>query len=252
METLRKPFQGVTNIIRFNWHFYAIAIVLLSLTMYAAKYFEVSFRPLIYLLSALAFVTMLLSLLVSMYIYDISDLYQFKWIQNDKSQSALVNIHAGFDETSALIKDLHKDATLHVFDFYDPQKHTEISIKRARKAYPCFPNTIQVQTDNLPLPDASVDTIFVIFAAHEIRDAQERVRFFQELNRILKQEGTIYVVEHLRDLLNFGAYNIGFLHFHSQQTWYDTFDKAHLKIKTETKLTPFISNFALCKHGTST
>lgn len=252
METLRKPFQGVTNIIRFNWHFYAIAIATLFLCIYSAQYFEMQFRPLIYVLSVLAFAAMLLSLLVSLYIYDISDLYQFKWIQNDKKQSTLLNIHAGFDETSALLKSLHKDATLHVFDFYDPQKHTEISIKRARKAYAAFPNTIQVQTDDLPLLDASVDTIFVIFSAHEIRDTEERVCFFQELNRMLKPEGTIYVVEHPRDFPNFIAYNIGFLHFHSQQTWHDTFDRAHLKIKTETKLTPFISNFALCKHGDTT
>ena len=25
MENLRKPFQGILNIVRFNWHFYVLA-----------------------------------------------------------------------------------------------------------------------------------------------------------------------------------------------------------------------------------
>ena len=63
-------------------------------------------------------------------------------------------------------------------DFYEPQKHTEVSIKRARKAYPPSPDTKHVKSTLLPLADKSVDNLFVIFSAHEIRDSNERISFF--------------------------------------------------------------------------
>ncbi len=69
-------------------------------------------------------------------------------------------------------------AHLQVFDFYDPHLHTEISIKRARKAYPAHPNTQSIQTSSIPLPNEVADSIFLVLAAHEIRNHAERARFF--------------------------------------------------------------------------
>ena len=43
----------------------------------------------------------------------------------------------------------------------------------------------------------------------------ERTLFFKELHRILKREGELVIVEHLRDLPNFLAYTIGFFHYWS-------------------------------------
>ena len=91
----------------------------------------------------------------------------------------------------------------------------------------------------------------LIFAAHEIRNEEERSLFFKELARILKPGGNIVVTEHLKDLPNFMAYNIGFLHFHSKRSWLTTFKSADLILKKETKQTPFISTFILCKNGNS-
>ncbi len=42
---------------------------------------------------------------------------------------------------------------------------------------------------------------------------KKELSFFNELNRVLKPNGQIVVTEHLRDLNNFLAYNIGFFHF---------------------------------------
>jgi hypothetical protein len=51
----------------------------------------------------------------------------------------------------------------------------------------------------------------------------------------------------LRDLPNFMAYNIGYFHFLSKASWLDTFEKTQLTLKTELKITPFISTFLLEK-----
>jgi ubiquinone/menaquinone biosynthesis C-methylase UbiE len=114
-----------------------------------------------------------------------------------------------------------------------------------------FPKTIRTSTTHLPVQDESADNIFTFFSAHEIRNDDERVAFFNELNRVLTPEGQVIVTEHLRDTANFIAYNIGFLHFHSRWTWLQTFGKAGFKVSNEIKITPFISTFILNKNGTA-
>ncbi len=140
---------------------------------------------------------------------------------------------------------------LTVLDFYDPRKHTEVSIRRARKAYADFPGTQSVDTKSIPLPDDSADAIFVILAAHEIRRDDERAAFFRELRRIVKPSGRIVVAEHLRDFANFLAYTIGFFHFLPRATWIETFRPSALEIASEAKVNPFITAFILTKHGTA-
>jgi len=209
LETIRKPFQGVINIVRFNWHFFAIALFVMFILACIAGYFSNPLKSIIYFLCLMAFVTMCISLLASFYIYDLSDLYSLKWIDETIDNKVIVNINAGFDETSYLIQEKFKDAELIVLDFYDPIKHSEVSIKRAREAYPPFPGIRRIETTNLNLESNFVDLMFVIFSAHEIRDQKDRIRFFEELHHTLKPNGKIYVTEHLRDLPNFLVYTIG-------------------------------------------
>ena len=140
---------------------------------------------------------------------------------------------------------------LQVYDFYNPETHTEVSIKRARKAYPPFPGTIAAHTAFIPIYESEIDLIFVILSAHEIRNEQERILFFSELSRILRPSGKIIVAEHLRDLANFAAYSIGFIHFISRNKWLQTFHGAELIISDEINITPFITTFILSKNGTT-
>ncbi len=251
MGKIRKPFQGVWNIVRFNWHYYVVSLGVLVLILCISNYVNSIFRTYLFIVGWLIFLPTFISLFVSYYVYDLSELYNFAWINRniDKKTSNIININAGFDETSILLKEKFPNAELTVFDFYDPKKHTEISIKRARAAYPIFPNTKTVTTKNLPVAHNSIDKIFVIFAAHEIRNEQERVDFFKELQKTIKPTGEIFITEHLRDIPNFLAYNIGFLHFYSKQTWLQTFQSAELFLKNEQKITPFISTFTLTKYG---
>ncbi|SFM84508.1 Methyltransferase domain-containing protein [Chitinophaga sp. YR627] len=248
MAVGRKPFQGVMNIVRFNWHFYVIALLLMSAGGGLAYYMQI---PVLAPLTGLAFIACLLSLLVSMYIYDLSGLYTLNWIAAASGEKLIVNIHAGFDETSTLLQDKYPDAAVQIIDFYDPEKHTEISIKRARNRYPGLPQTVTAETHHLPLADAAADKIFVIFSAHEIRDWEERKLFMKELARSMHTEGRIYITEHLRDLPNFLAYNIGFFHFYPKQDWLRLFEDTGLQLEREIKLTPFISTFIIAKNDTA-
>ena len=251
MEVKRSPFQGVSNIIRFNWHFYAIVLLLLLTVLLFHDLLPELLQPLAFAGALLGLITLFISLLVSYYVYDASDLYELNWLGENEGKN-LLNINAGFDEISSIIRSKHPKASLSICDFYHPLKHTEISIKRARKAYPPQAESVEVSTEKLPFPNEHFDKVLAVLSAHEIRDHKERALFFDELNRITKADGNIYVTEHLRDTYNFLAYTIGFLHFHSKASWKETFQQADLRISQEIKTTPFITTFILEKNGNTT
>lgn len=250
----RAPFQGITNIIRFNWHLYAISLAIMSALLIAN-----SFLPGLPGLAAKTFLffialSILISLGVSFYIYDISDFYSLSWLKSiDIGPHAhILNINAGFDETSQVLKNKFPQSTLTVVDFYDPVKHTEISIERARKAYPKYPGTSMINTSDTILPAGSVNCALLIFAAHEIRNDQERIAFFRQIRQTLAIDGQLVIVEHLRDKYNFFAYNIGAFHFFTRRTWEHTFKAAGFAAWQERKINRFVSIFCLKKDGITT
>lgn len=252
MGNLRKPLQGTRNIIRFNWHFYVLAIGFALLIYMCSIFIDNPYKIYLELLWVYITLSIIISLIISAYVYDFSGFYKLNWLDEiEVSKSGkVINIHAGFDETSMLFQQKMPNAELLMYDFYNPKKHTEVSIKRARKAYSVIKNTQNVSTKSLPLKDREVDTVFAIFSAHEIRDENEREIFFKELKRIIKPDGQIVLVEHLRDLPNLLAYNVGFFHFMSKTSWYKLFNKVDLSVSKKLKCTPFVSIFIL-KNGES-
>lgn len=249
---IRGPLEGVGNIIRFNWHLYLFAACVI-ITLFLIRYQYGVAGGAAAIMAVIALIATLVSLIISAYVYDFSGLYKLSWLNGFSINQGerIINIHAGFDETSALLKQKFPQAKLFVADFYDPLKHTEISIRRARKAYPAFPGTKAVSTTHLPILSNSADKIFALLSAHEIRDDAERIAFFEELHRVIKPQGKVFVVEHVRDTANFIAYNMGFFHFHSKAVWMKTFRSAGFELSGSIKVTPFITAFILTKNGTA-
>jgi len=250
-STVRKPFQGVINIILFNWHTFVIALIFVLLLAIGKSYF---LDNIIITATILAVsLSIVISLVTSLYVYDLTDLYKLSFL--DKlitfNPVSLVNINAGFDEISNVLVKKYPDSRLSVFDFYDPMLHTEVSIERARRLYKPYPDTQIITTKAVPLKENSTDIILLMFSAHEIREEDERILFFEQLRKAITIHGMIVVVEHQRDLINFVAYNIGFFHFYSRNSWLKVFTEAGLDISKEIKITPFISGFALKKYGTA-
>ena len=248
MEIERKRFQGVLNILNFNRQFYYFGVSALLVCLYIAYLSNLSSIFSILLIAVFSY-GLLMPLVVSAYVYDFSDYYSLKWldqlIENKSTPIHAVNINAGFDETSYIIKDKLKTVELQVYDFYDENLHTEAAIVRARKVSQVYPSTKTIETNSIPEKDSSVDIIFLLSSAHEIRNIEERKQFFKECYRICKPNGKVIMVEHLRDLPNFFAFTVGFNHFFSRRVWKNAFVSAGFTRLHERKFTPFMSIFEI-------
>jgi SAM-dependent methyltransferase len=246
MELTRRKFQGVLNILSFNRHFYVLGGI--ALTLLIVSYWLFSWPAFLFWIVIAAFIYgLIMPLIVSAYVYDFSGYYRFDWLKQyilqDGEDKLFLNINAGFDETSFILHHQYPQATLRVFDFYNPQQHTEPAIVRARKVSLVYPGTQVIRTDELPLHDQTADVIFLLSAAHEIRKQEEKIRFLKECYRVCKPGGQVIMVEHLRDFPNFLAFSVGFTHFFSRKTWKEAFTAAGFTSMNETKFTPFMSVF---------
>lgn len=242
----RRPFQGVLNILSFNRHFYYFGLIVLAALIASQLFIE--WPTILFWIIIISFIYgLLMPLLVSAYVYDFSGYYYFQWLSGlpykQPDPKEIVNINAGFDETSFILKEKFPGAELKVFDFYNAERHTELAIIRARKVSLTYPNTQQIASDAIPVKEGTVDMVFLLSAAHEIRSHKEKVAFLKECNRICKSDGKVIMVEHLRDFPNFIAFTVGFTHFFSRSTWKKAFLSAGFSKCEETKFTPFMSIF---------
>src|SRR4051812_26402432 len=106
MELERRSFQGVLNILSFNRHFYVVGLAVLTLVL--ISHATIGFSDQLFWIIILAFLYgLIMPLIVSAYVYDFSGYYNFQWLKNcaiDPNTRNIVNINAGFDETSFIIK----------------------------------------------------------------------------------------------------------------------------------------------------
>jgi hypothetical protein len=242
-------YSGVLKIARFNWPWYAAAVAttvtgifLLRSGVLGGPWTTLGTTGLF-----LANFWLLVSLAVSHYVYDRSAVSRGEWLRNvDTTAVRRVAIfHAGQDEASDVVARVLPAADIKAFDFYDPSRNGTSSLQRARTLTDS--HGVSIAPDSIPLNDSMLDLGFVVFAAHEIRDRDERSVFFREVARALAPAGRILVVEHLRDVWNFLAFGPGAFHFFSRRTWGLCFSDAGLKPLRESSCTRFVRVIELGK-----
>jgi ubiquinone/menaquinone biosynthesis C-methylase UbiE len=191
------------------------------------------------------------SLLASYYVYDYVGVTRWSWIPRILSfpPQKWLNIHAGLDESTLILTQLFPNAGYIVLDIYDSRTMTERSIARARRAHPSSQPAVVGKLEALPSADRDRDTLFLLFAAHEIRQPERRKEFFPEVARVLATSGQLLLVEHLRDWKNFVAFGPGFLHFYSRDEWIRVAREAGLTLQREDRMTPLVRCFLMGKAG---
>lgn len=247
IKPMRGPWQGVTQILRFNWRMYIATVVGAGVALATWPLLPAAVRVFVLIAVAPAWFWILASLAVSHYVYDMFPLYDLHWMERALTAAPRrwINIHAGWDETSELLQAIFPDAVGEAVDLFDPRVMTEASIRQARRARRAAVPTIAARFDALPFETGTVDTAFVMFAAHELRRRNQRVKFFAEVARVLTSDGECLVMEHARDWWNFLAFGPGFLHFFSQCEWRQVAQQAGLDVKHKFSMTRFVHVFIL-------
>lgn len=237
----RPPLQGVRRILHYNLPFYAMALTgsgAVVLLLLAAPW------PAWVAVPAIAFVILTLlwsltSLAASYWVYDRSPLYRFAWLTAglERAPRRWLNLHNGLDEVGSAVE-VFPDASRHDLDVYDPAAMTEPAIRRARST---DRSPAPVAAFNaLPVSEASCDLVTIIFTGHELRSAADRRDFLREVARALTPNGTLVLVEHLRDLPNALVFGPGVLHFLPLRTWTAAFVSTQLVIERDVRITPFV------------
>jgi len=191
------------------------------------------------------------SLFASHWVYDRSDLYKWTWLSEllKSSPVQIVNLHAGFDESSDALRQMFPKATLSIFDFYEASSETEDSIARARKKSAATLEARQIDKNlgEIGVNEVSIDLVLLFLAVHEIRSPVMRDNLFRKVHDMLRPNGLAILVEHLRDLPNFLAFGPGVLHFFSLQEWMRSTKSGDLVIQKRLTITPFIHVFCLTR-----
>jgi SAM-dependent methyltransferase len=244
----RRSHQGVAWVVRFNWPHY-LGVALLALGWIAAEAcfpFADVLHALLRVAVGLGLYWTFASLLASFWVYDQSGLYRWNWLDDflPSPPERWVNLHAGFDETSTMLRTRYPHSASQVWSFYNPVVMTKKSIHRAHGLKLQAAKHTAVHYASLPSPDCMWDCAFVIFSAHELRSPEAREQFFAEISRILKRGGRLVLVEHLRDVANGMAYGPGILHFFSRGEWRRVASSAGFDIEQERHMTPFVRIFS--------
>ncbi len=247
MHSGRGRWQGMLAIARFNWPFYASAILAVCVSLAGLIAGPVWLKVFSGMALAGALYFLIGSLGVSHLIYDRSDLYRFGWLERLGILPCghAVVCHSGFDEVSSALVAALPSLRWTVLDHFDETRMTEASIRRARRLLPPLPGTVPAPFDRWALEDASCDIVFGVLAIHELRTVEERAAWFAEARRCLRPGGRVILAEHLRDLPNFLAFGPGFLHFHSARNWRSAWERARFRPVNAFRITPWISIFEL-------
>jgi hypothetical protein len=245
----RGRFDGVSNIVRFNWPMFAVAATLTLCALVGAVLVRTPVWRVLLTLGAVGLGGgTAISLFVSHLIYDRSDLYRFAWLERATKG---LNLHAatfcqtGFDECSSLLQQRTRATAWTLLDHYDPARMREPSIQRARHSCPPALGTLPAPFDAWPTATSSADAVVAMLAIHELRSEQERALWFADARRTTRHDGRIIVVEHVRDLANFLAFGPGALHFHSVAAWRRSWEQAQLRVRDEYRVTPWVRIFVL-------
>jgi SAM-dependent methyltransferase len=224
--------MNTAKVIRFNWPKYAGALTLVT----AALVTGVAGAPgwIRYPLRAVCapgIVWTLTSLAATWWVYDRCKVYEQLTVGlPDVGEWAAV--HAGFDDSLA---------ALSAAIGRPPATEAEIairpgaSLRRARKL------SQGSAAAGLPPTAGSLDSIFVTFAVHEIRDIDGQRALFTALQQALRPGGRLIVTEHSRDAANFAVYGPGALHFQPLATWYARAAEAGLTEENRLSVTPFVT-----------
>ncbi|GAA5180322.1 hypothetical protein GCM10023322_12360 [Rugosimonospora acidiphila] len=224
----------------FNWPGYAAMAA--AIVVAAAVPVPVPARYPLRAGAALAGAWIALGLLATWCAYDRTPLYRWRWMTEllPAPPTRYAVVSTGLDEVSATLRELFPAGQPVLLDLYDRRLTAGGSIRRARTLVAPPAGAQPARPDRLPVPDGTFDAVFLVFAAHELREAGQRRALFAEIARILRRGGRLTLVEHCRDAANVIAYGPGAWHFYPRAEWLRLARGAGLTPVTQRTMTPLV------------
>ncbi|HUA28932.1 MAG TPA: hypothetical protein VMC03_08595 [Streptosporangiaceae bacterium] len=242
--------MNTAKVIRFNWPKYAGALALVTAALVAGAAGAPGWiRYPLWAVCAPGVVWTLTSLAATWWVYDHRRIYE-QLTTGLPDAGGWAAVHAGFDDSLPALRAAIGRAPAAVGEI---AIRPGASLRRARKASPGSATAGLSLTagSSLPagssltagssLPAGSLDSIFVTFAVHEVRDASGQRALFAALRRALRPGGRLIITEHSRNAANIAVYGPGALHFRPLATWYARAAEAGLTEASRLSVTPFVT-----------
>jgi SAM-dependent methyltransferase len=253
---------GTVKVIQFNWPKYTGAAAILAATVLASAA-RAPWPAVVALWAAAvpAVAWTVTSLIATWWVYDHRQVYgQLTAGLGEIGEWAAV--HAGFDESAPTLRDaigrppaamaeigLRPGASLrrarglgaHSASCEPASREPASREPAAREPAAGEPASRRAAAcEPAAWPTEFLDSVFVTFAAHEVRDLAAQRALFARLRDALRPGGRLVVTEHVRDLANFAVYGPGAMHFQSLATWRARAAEAGLAPESEAAITPFV------------
>jgi SAM-dependent methyltransferase len=245
---------GTAQVVRFNWPKYLTAAAIVASAVIASIVGAPGLVvDLLWAACAPGLAWTVTSLVATWWVYDHRRVYE-QLTAGLAGVGEWAAVHAGFDRSAAVLRasiGRHPAAVAEIAVAPGP------SLRRARRlsGHPATdppatdpPATDPPATDpparglagGLPLAWGSLDSIFITFAVHEVRDLAGQRALFSELRDALRPGGRLVITEHPRDLATFAVYGPGAMHFQPLATWLARAAEAGLSIDGHATITPLV------------
>jgi ubiquinone/menaquinone biosynthesis C-methylase UbiE len=231
-------YSGTISTILYNWPLFSGALFFGLIAIAASIFLRAPLNWLLLIAGAATCIVVLNIWIASFIVYDWGQQREYERLAtlgNLSNANVVIDITVGKLRGTRGLLTRFQQGHYFVIDIYDPDKMSDLALKRARELEPPLEAGRRIyrrkgKAGNLPIPHNWADVIYCSFSLHEIQNSADRQAIFNEFTRILKPNGKLLIAEHGRDWPNFLVFGLGALSFVSPKTWTKHINKAGLDI----------------------
>ena len=237
----RGPFHGAWRVVRYNSHWYALALIVCAASIVLAV---TTSSPLARTLGVAVGVIsawwLMASILASYWIYDRARLNDWTWllehIAEPRSGNRWLSLDVGSDLGAGALKDMLPGEVGTARTLALPSGGQTRSLSKAQADAPM----VRPSRGRSDLDGQRFNRVFLLQAAHELRSREDRERLFEEIAEHVAPEGEVVVVEHGLDIPNLLVWGPGAFHHYPVREWIRLAEQAGLRLHHTGRHTPFV------------